>query len=1341
MELTRRKSQREIKLEKGVPESIGLPTNRINTGNHSLHGFLFNLLLNQCTRLSTLWFIFISVIALGPLNLDYQASSVPCILLVIHLLIAVTRDGVTLARRNRADRELNREQFAVWMGDKFAFVPCDDIKVGQCLLVYDKGRIPADCVLLATSNEDGSCYISTAHILGENSLDVKSAVKEFQRTLPNYDNPPSFNFHRLRAVVKVPPPRPDYDLFEGKLKIPGYPRASVLDLHNFLLRGSRLYSTSWILCLVVYTGMETKVWLDRTHAPRKMSSFMRALNYWTICGVGFVLVTSALMTLVQYFYSQEKVTGQDFLLYLLGLSGEVPVSLYIGLDLARLLIMWRLTKESKGSVCKYGYMSEDLAKISFVLMDKTGTLTENKLKVSEIVIKDQIFIRESDAKTLITENMNHFETASSPRVTHLDTFDELAVKLQQCSRDSFYYFCECIALCHSVIPVGKDEYKATSADEKALVRAARKLGCSFISRTEDECSVEMFGTCVTYNIICIRKFSPELRRMRVLVQGIYDQHATLYVKGNYAVLKDFIRIDPEERMVLEARLEEMMHKGLRTMLLCYRQIEGEQLNDVKQQALNYRLSRTNMEAKMEILLKELEKELLYIGIVGIKDEVKPDTVECLEAVKSLGLQTWVLSGDSESNTLATAYSLGLLDSDIKVVSMRGLTTTENCARRLHNVAREHLFHRPPENRRASIEISRGIFQNSSLNWGEFHPETVNFALSIDHITLKTALKVPVTRHFLLTLLTTCSCACFNTLHPSDKREVTRLIMRGQKVHPKVLTIGDDGSNMPMILEADVGVGIVKDDDNERAGNNSDISITHFAALWKLLQGGRVNAHLLCQVALLFIYGASAFVLLKLAYMPAANVTPVFLYSLEFSMVYLAVIILLPFVSLSVTNSHPSVIAHHHPDIKTDSDHFSLKPSRVAQYVLLAFAHTTTMIALVLPAFYVGNASLGSTAELSCTFMLVLVLTVNQHCWQEARRHSLWLYLSSILSIGTTLLYFGTQTNDPGLIDSIIIVFTTPRLLISILCAPLANAVISCLFQVLHRHKHSENARIVPLLTHRSVLNRLRMESWSMLNFLTNDGNASAYEFDVNNLEIDKRRMKFKSAPAESNYLLDFTLNNSRLLRTTALLFTIQIAISIPQVGDNKTNELIGLILGIFAAVILFLSTTLQWKTIDLAQIFAVLFLIGTFIFDILTTNHYAFIYLSIPVGLLLIVKEKWVNSSLIAIITFLTECVDTVIRNWLISRIDGMDAYVEEVGYLVVQALITYLAIRVAYDCDHHSRLEYKLIHEAEEKIGQSENILSCLLPDFVRKRVKDGRYSLHCGRQRFRFRVILRNM
>lgn len=55
------------------------------------------------------------------------------------------------------------------------------IKVGDMILLEKNQRVPADMVLLTTSEEEGSCFIRTDQLDGETDWKLKVAVPETQK--------------------------------------------------------------------------------------------------------------------------------------------------------------------------------------------------------------------------------------------------------------------------------------------------------------------------------------------------------------------------------------------------------------------------------------------------------------------------------------------------------------------------------------------------------------------------------------------------------------------------------------------------------------------------------------------------------------------------------------------------------------------------------------------------------------------------------------------------------------------------------------------------------------------------------------------------------------------------------------------------------------------------------------------------------------------------------------------------------------------------------------------------------------------------------------------------------
>jgi phospholipid-translocating ATPase len=60
-------------------------------------------------------------------------------------------------------------------------VPSSSIRVGDLVLLEKNQRVPADMVLLSTSEEEGSCFIRTDQLDGETDWKLKVAVSETQK--------------------------------------------------------------------------------------------------------------------------------------------------------------------------------------------------------------------------------------------------------------------------------------------------------------------------------------------------------------------------------------------------------------------------------------------------------------------------------------------------------------------------------------------------------------------------------------------------------------------------------------------------------------------------------------------------------------------------------------------------------------------------------------------------------------------------------------------------------------------------------------------------------------------------------------------------------------------------------------------------------------------------------------------------------------------------------------------------------------------------------------------------------------------------------------------------------
>jgi len=97
--------------------------------------------------------------------------------------------------------------------------------------------------------------------------------------------------------------------------------------------------------------------------------------------------------------------GMFFLRIILLLSSIIPISLRVNLDLAKLYYSYNINTddEIRGTVARNSNIPEDLGRLSYLITDKTGTLTQNEMIMKKICTEFAIF--EADDVNRDIENM------------------------------------------------------------------------------------------------------------------------------------------------------------------------------------------------------------------------------------------------------------------------------------------------------------------------------------------------------------------------------------------------------------------------------------------------------------------------------------------------------------------------------------------------------------------------------------------------------------------------------------------------------------------------------------------------------------------------------------------------------------------------------------------------------------------------------------------------------------------------------------------------------------------------------------------------------------------------
>ncbi|KAE9385611.1 phospholipid-translocating P-type ATPase, partial [Gymnopus androsaceus JB14] len=480
------------------------------------------------------------------------------------------------------------------------------LEVGDIVLLRDNEQVPADVVVLATSDPDGMCYLETKNLDGETNLKPRSSVKATMGITSEED------IERCSFYLDSEPPHQNLYLYHGVLRYKdpatGERKQEPVSINELLLRGCAIRNTAWIVGLVVFTGADTKIMLNGGDTPTKRSKIERETNFNVIinflilvimCTIGAIfngLWDAKTGTSAEFFEIDVDATDSHvlnalvtFVSCLIAFQNIVPISLYISIEIVKTIQAYFISQDidmyyqpyDTPCVPKTWNISDDLGQIEYIFSDKTGTLTQNVMEFQKCSVHGVIYgegvteaqrgaaTRDGNTDMLNSEELN--EKLSSLKQQMLNAMERLfknrylqpekltlvSPKLaqdltdrQSAQRGHLVAFFRALAVCHSVLADKPEpdrdpyrlEYKAESPDEAALVAAARDVGFPFINKGKDGMDIEVMGQKERYTILKMLEFNSTRKRMSVVVRNP-DGKLVLYTKGADSVIYERLAKD------------------------------------------------------------------------------------------------------------------------------------------------------------------------------------------------------------------------------------------------------------------------------------------------------------------------------------------------------------------------------------------------------------------------------------------------------------------------------------------------------------------------------------------------------------------------------------------------------------------------------------------------------------------------------------------------------------------------------------------------------------------------------------------------------------------------------
>ncbi|KAI7896450.1 uncharacterized protein EV154DRAFT_492260 [Mucor mucedo] len=738
--------------------------------------------------------------------------------LIVVLLITAIKETIEDFGVHKSDRELNNRKCKIFDGSQFIEKQWRDIKVGDICRIDNSQFFPADLILISSSEPEGLCYIETSNLDGEVNLKIKQALPE----TASYISPAQLS--TLGGVVQSEQPNNRLYNYDGTLSCDGTKKLP-LDPGKLLLRGAQLRNTSWIYGLVVFTGHETKLMLNSSKKPSKLSNVARITNRNILYLFGMLVTMSILCSCGNYAVSKSNGGSRDYIMipdtelakefgfniltFMILFNSFIPISLMVTMEIVKYIQAIMIDndldiyyeKTDTPAVARSSSLIEELGQVEYVFSDKTGTLTCNEMEFRQCSISGLSYSLKPDPDKLPTSDTDsNGEYSFKQLEQHLET-----------SQDAYIIneFLTLLMTCHTVIPevneeTGKIAYQASSPDEGALVSGASDVfGYKFVARRPHSITCIRKGVEEEYQILNVCEFNSTRKRMSVVLRGP-DGRIKLYCKGADTVILERLADDnPFVKCTLE-HLETYACEGLRTLCFAMREISDDEYAKWSQVYEKASTTLVDRAEELDQAAEIIEKNMFLLGATAIEDKLQDGVPETIATLHEANIKVWVLTGDRQETAINIGYSCKLLTEEMDLIICDEddhVSTKRFLDEKLAHVlsVTEHMQHDP-------------------------------FALIIEGKSLTFALEKELEKVF-YDLATRCKAVICCRVSPLQKALVVKVVKKYSK--SILLAIGDGANDVSMIQAAHVGVGI-SGVEGLQAARSADFAISQFRFLKKLL---------------------------------------------------------------------------------------------------------------------------------------------------------------------------------------------------------------------------------------------------------------------------------------------------------------------------------------------------------------------------------------------------------------------------------------------------------------------------------------------------------------------------
>lgn len=298
----------------------------------------------------------------------------------------------------------------------------------------------------------------------------------------------------------------------------------------------------------------------------------------------------------------------------------VPEGLPMSVTVSLALAMRKMTRAN--SLVRQLVACETIGSATVICSDKTGTLTQNKMQVVRLFTNGQICDRESDTWKQPEKGIPWPRDFTPLNLLTLNAVANSTANLEE--KDG------------KIITIG-------NSTEGSLLQWTSEAGIDYRAlRKQFESLYQIHFSSERKHMTTVIRYGDQLLTLAKGAPEWIIEHTTKYVdaEGNEQPLND------AARQGIEEAIRDSASQAMRTLAFAYAKLPEDMPAD-----------EDSLQQQKELL----EKNLVFIGFVAIRDPLRHDVQDALDQCRTAGIQVKMITGDNVETARAIAYDIGLVD--------------------------------------------------------------------------------------------------------------------------------------------------------------------------------------------------------------------------------------------------------------------------------------------------------------------------------------------------------------------------------------------------------------------------------------------------------------------------------------------------------------------------------------------------------------------------------------------------------------------------------------------------------------------------------------------------------